>query len=69
MKITGLRHVAHALLVGPDAKQGGEQPLRVCASRPSEGRRAYDTGAVQLAAGVKAQIGFALFVAPLSLAG
>lgn len=46
----GLRHLAHALLVGVDAKQAGSQPLQTHSSPPS-GQQAYDTGAVQLAAG------------------
>lgn len=46
----GLRHVAHALLLGVDEKQASSQPLRVSSSQPDDGP-AYDTGAVQLAAG------------------
>lgn len=42
--------MAHALLLGPDAKQAGDQPLKVSSTRPAE-QPAHDTGAVQLAAG------------------
>lgn len=48
---TGLRHVAHALLLGVDQKQASSQPLRVSSSQAGDGA-AYDTGAVQLAAGM-----------------
>jgi glutathione S-transferase len=46
----GLRHVAHALVSGVDQKQAGDHALRVSSSRPAD-QPAYDTGAVQLAAG------------------
>lgn len=47
---TGLRHVAHALVLGVDAKQAGSQALRVSSSSPAD-QPAFDAGAVQLAAG------------------
>ena len=46
-----MRHVAHSLLVGVEAKASGPQPLSVSAAQQQEGPW-YDGGAVQLAAGV-----------------
>ena len=48
---SAMRHVAHSLLVGVEAKQNSPQPLSVSAAQQQEGQWC-DGGAVQLAAGV-----------------